>query len=578
MLICLTLVLLTLVVFWRVLSFGFISYDDPLFVDQNPALKAGLSWEGVKWAFNANLFTMDKSAEYWQPVTQLTRLADYQWYEFAPWGHHLSSLLLHIIAGLALFGAMLKLTGALWRSAMVVALFLIHPMHVEPVVWLSARKDVVSGLFYILTIWAYGCYAIRPDWRRYTLFFVIFVLTNMAKPMAVSLPFVLLLLDVWPLKKVRLNEPGWLAGMGRLILQKTPLFLIAAGVSALAYIVQRHIGALAADQVESLPWRLGSIMVSLVDYISKALIPQNFAIFYPIPGKNLNVPLAVISGVTLLGITIVAFLQRLRRPWLTVGWFWFLVVIGPVSGLVQIGELAMADRYSYLAFIGLFIAVVWQVGELAELPEGARFHLNRRKAWAIGGSVIAIYSVIAWMQVQVWKSDESIYSHAVRVTEDNYVAHFNLGITLLEKGRRTEAEFHLAEVRRIRRDFIEYQLQAANEAMERKAYGEAIPRLIRVITLIPYHAELQYKLGVVLRMNGEDTKALGQFDNALKYRPGWVEPYLQIAEIMIAHNLPDKARKILQHALQSNPNHEKALELLNSIKMEAATTESDKTK
>lgn len=569
-LISLVLTALTFAVFWRVTSFGFFNYDDPLYVDQNPALKSGLSWEGLKWALNANLTTMDKNAEYWEPVSLVTRLADYQAYGFSPGGHHLTSLLLHLAAGLALFGALQQLTGAVWRSAAVAALFLIHPMHVEPVVWLSARKDVVSGLFYILTIWAYGWNAARPSWPRYALFLATFILTNMAKPMAVSLPLVLLLVDYWPLQKLRMNEPGWLGGIVRLTIQKTPLFLIAVGVSVLAYLVQQHIGAIAADQIESLPWRLGSIVTSGVDYVSKALIPQNLAFFYPLPGKNLNIPLAVCSGVILIALTLVAVGQRLRRPWLTVGWFWFLVVLAPVSGVVQIGELAMADRYSYLALIGLFIAAVWQVGECAERPRDVRFHLSPRAVWTLGAGVIAIYSAVAWFQVQTWQTSESVYRHAIAVTDDNYVAHMNLGSTLIDEKKRMEGMAHHAEAQRIRRDFIEHQLHAVDEAVGRAAYAEAIPRLIRVLLWVPYDADIRYQLGVLLWKNGEDGKALVQFDNALKYRPGWAAPTLRVAEIMIENQLTQKARNILYSVLQSDPDHAEAQALLDSIPSEPA--------
>lgn len=558
------LTLLTLLIFGQAVQYGFVSFDDDRYVDGNPALTAGLSARGWHWAFTTNLTRFSESAEYWEPLTLLTRLADWAAWGFDARGHHLTSVLLHLAAGLALFGALRQLTGAVGRSALVAALFLVHPMHVEPVLWLSARKDLVNGLFSILTIWAYGRYAQRRSWPRYALVGAACLAANMGKPMAVSLPFVLLLLDFWPLGRWPAGaEKPW-RRVARLVAEKLPLFLLSSGVARLAYLVQKDIGAMGADPLP-LPWRLGNAAVAGATYLAKAAVPVNLAFFYPHPGRDLNVALAAAAGLGLLLLTLGALAQRRRRPWLLVGWLWFLVVLAPVCGVIQIGDQALADRYSYLSFIGLFLAAVWQAGEWTAAPAGERPLLHPRAAQILAGGTLAAFSAAAFLQTQTWRNSETLFTHALEVTDGNYLAHFNLGAILTEQGRARAGRAHLLEAHRLRQPFIRRQLAAAADALRRGAPAEAVPRLVRVLMLQPWDAALHHRLGTLLAASGEPGKALVQFGEALRCRPDWLEPRLSISQVLIAQNQPEKARGILLGVLAREPENRSAQEMVAGL-------------
>lgn len=564
---CLALATLTLLVFAPAVRFGYIALDDHIYVDGNRALEAGLRVKGLRWAFTANLTQMTSSAEYWEPLTLISRLADYQMFGFAPWGHHLTSMLLHLASGLALFGALHRLTGTLWRSWMVAALFLIHPMHVEPVVWLSARKDLLSGLFYIFTIWAYGSHAQRPGPWRYVLLWGAFLGANMSKPMSVSLPLVLLLLDFWPLRRIEPGNKEWCAQLARALWQKLGFVIVSVGVGLLAYLVQKHIGAVADDALLPLGWRVAAAAVAGVTYVFKAFVPIELTLFYPHPGRTLSLIGAAGSAVLLFVISLAVWRQHARRPWLTLGWFWFLVVIAPVSGIIQVGDQMMADRYSYLAFVGLFIAAVWQVAEWAAPPSPARVYLSARAVRVLGGGVLGAFAVAAWMQVQTWRSSEAAFTHAIDVTENNHVAHFNLGATLWEQDprRRDEAVAHMREAGRIRRPFLEYQLRDDDEALARGALAEAIPRFVRVLMLTPWDTDLRQRLASTLVRHREPGKALVQFNEALRYQPQLIPPRLSIAEILIGLDQPARAERVLRDVLSIDPLNREALALLASL-------------
>jgi len=560
--VCLGLALLTVLIFGQSVRYGFISFDDDRYVNHNPALEAGLSVRGMAWAFTTNLTKLSETAEYWEPLTLLTRLADYQVFGFQGGGHHLTSVLLHLAAAMALFGALWRLTGKCGRSALVAALFLVHPMHVEAVEWLSARKDLVNGLFYILTLWAYGWYAARPNWRRYLVVFLAALAANMGKPMAVSLPFVLLLLDIWPLRRWPGEGTDRVRHALRLVAEKAPLFLLTFGVAALAVIVQRDIGAVDAQDMVPLPWRLGNAALAVATYVAKAFVPVKLSFFYPHPGRNLNVLLAVLSALAALLFSGFAVSQWRRRPWWTVGWFWFLVVLGPVLGLIQIGDQAMADRYSYVSFIGLFVAVVWQAAEWGPaIPATVRPAVS----WALSLAVLAAYSTLSFFQVQTWRSSEAVFSHGLEVDPENYVAHYNLGAELWEHGRRDEAMRHFHEATRIREPVLRAQLAAADAAVQRGAYDQAIPRYTRVLLLMPWNSELHQHLGSILALHHEPGKALMQFDEALKYRPEWIQPRISIAVVLIGEGQVPKAEAILRDALAREPGNHDAQAMLDML-------------
>ena len=563
--VCAVLVVLTLLIFGQAAQYGFVALDDDVYVDRNPALTVGLSAKGMVWAFTTNLTKLSETAEYWQPLTSISRLADYQAYGFKAGGHHFTSVLVHLATGLALFGALYRLTGRLWRSAFVAALFLVHPMHVEPVLWLSARKDLVNGLFFVLTLWAYGWYSAEPGWRRYLVVFAAALAANMGKPMAVSLPFVLLLLDFWSLRRVDFCEEGWLRRVAVLVFEKIPLFVLTFGVAILAYIVQKDIGALAGADVLPLPWRLANVAVAVCTYVAKMFVPVNLTLFYPHPGKNLSVWLAGASAFGILLVCWFVLRQARGRPWLAVGWFWFLVVLAPVSGIVQIGDQAMADRYSYLSFIGLFVAVTWQGADwMDRWKSTGNLRPAQRFPW-MAGAVVIVFSILSFFQVQTWRSSETAFRHALATNRENYLAHFNLGGVLWDQGRRAEAMEHFNEAARIREPFLRFQLAAANLAIDRGDYREAIPRLVRVLMIRVWDADLHFRLGSILALNNEPGKALVEFQAALKYRPDWDQPRISIAAVLLQVGEFKRAEKILQEILARDAENAEAKAMLRAV-------------
>ncbi len=560
--ICVALTLATLLVFGQAVRCGFITFDDNEFVQNVPGFELGLTWRGVVWAFTTNLTHSSDHAEYWMPLTLLSRLADDRMYGDWAGGYHLTSVLLHLATGLALFAALRRLTGTLWRSALVAALFLVHPMHVEPVMWLAARKDLVNALFYVLTLWAYGWYVARPGWRRYLVVFAAALASNMGKPMGVSLPCVLLLFDFWPLQRWPGKGGDGVRQGVRLLIEKVPLVLLTIGVALLAFVAQKELGAVDADETLPLPWRLGNAALCLGIYEVKAFVPVNLVFFYVHPGLNLNVPLAILGGVGALLLVGLAFWQWRRRPWLTMGILWLLVVLGPVLEIIKLGDQAMADRYTYLSFIGLFVAVVWQVEEwLHALPEPRR----KMVGWILGGSAVAGCMGVSFFQAQTWRTSETVYRHALAVNPANYVAQYNLGAALWESGRREEAMLHFRQAVRLREPNLRRQLAVAEAAAQRGAYPEAILSMTRVLMLMPWRADLHHQLGSWLAFNHEPGKALAEFAAALKYRPDWTQPRVSIAAVLLGEGQTAKAEGILRDVLKREPANADAQAMLETL-------------
>ena len=399
------LALLTLLAWLPTFGNGFVNLDDGLYVTGNPWVLRGLTREGLAWALTANV------ANNWHPLTLLSHMLDVQLFGLSPAGHHGTSLLLHTANVLLLFAVLRGMTGALGRSAMVAALFAVHPTHVESVAWVAERKDVLSALFWILALGAWTAWTRRPSTGRYLLVMVLMILGLASKPMVVTLPFALLLLDAWPLERLRL---GW----KRLILEKLPL-LALSGVSSLVTLRYQRTSMVS---LEILPWtfRLANAAVSYAAYLGKTLLPRHLAVFYPIP---LEIPAWKVAGAAALLLAITAFsLWRARRsPWLLTGWLWFLGTLVPVIGIIQVGRQAMADRYLYIPSIGLFLAIVWGTAEL----------VKRRAVLAVAAGVVVLaLAVGTWAQAGTWRDSATLYRHALAVTRGNYVAHVGLAKAL----------------------------------------------------------------------------------------------------------------------------------------------------
>ena len=416
---CLVLAAVTLLLYNPVTHHDFVNYDDDRYVVDNPHVHAGLTWDTITWAF-----TSTQEAN-WHPLTWLSHALDYQLFHLNPAGHHYSSVLFHVLNVLLLFLILEKATGCTWKSLIVAALFAVSPINVESVAWVAERKNVLCTFFFLLGLGAYGWYAKRPGVQRYLAVMAFFVLGLMSKPMVITFPFVLLLVDYWPLERMQGGN------LDRLVLEKTPLMALSAGSAIITMIAQRSGGAVRSVIEYPLGVRLENAIVAYVMYLGKAVWPARLAPMYPHPGDSL--PAWEVAACALLLALITGFTLYLRSRYLAAGWFWYLGTMVPVIGLVQVGGQAMADRYAYIPFIGLFVMTVWGIADLA------RERGLRKWAAATGSVIVLALCGVSYVQLGYWKDSATLWSHTLAVTRNNFVAHDNLGNALVSQGNFDEA-------------------------------------------------------------------------------------------------------------------------------------------
>ena len=428
-LLALGLVALAAAIYWPVGGFGFVAYDDQAYLSGNEMVRRGLSWSGATWAFTT------LTAANWHPLTWLSYLLDVKLFGVDPGWHHRVNVVFHAANGVLLFAFLRRTTGSLWRSALVAALFVAHPLHVESVAWISERKDVLSTFFWLLAMLAYAAYVQRPNRWRYLAVAALFVLGLLAKPMVVTLPFALLLLDVWPLRR----RPA--------LVEKLPLFAISALSCVTTWVAQARSGAVRGTQWLTIPVRVENALASYAVYLGKTVWPESLAALYPHPGYQAGgIPGGQIALAVAVLVVVTAVAIRLRRsvPAVAVGWCWYLGTLVPVIGLVQVGQQSMADRYTYLPLIGIFFAVVWGLAALA-----ARVRLGRIAAGAVASAAVMAFALTARHQAGYWRDSIALFDHAAHVTENNWLAWKNLGAALYESGRRPEALAAFQEEARI---------------------------------------------------------------------------------------------------------------------------------
>ena len=502
-------------------SYGFVNYDDPEHVSRNPIVQMGLTTGSVKWAFDT------QSMSHWQPLTWLSYMLDAELFSkgpgvLMPGAFHLVNVALHMASAILLYLVLKAMTRAEWASALVAALFAVHPLHVESVAWISERKDVLSALFWMLTLGAYVWYAQRPHLGRLALVVVCFLLGLMAKPMLVTLPFVLLLLDYWPLGRLRLgqNVPAEAApeapmfpavSPARVLLEKVPLLVLAAAFSINTYMAQSQNGAMLFGSQFGLSQRLASAAVAYVTYLFKMVWPVNLAVLYPydeaLPTWKVVAALAGLALVTGLVIW-----QRRRRPYLAVGWFWYLGTLVPVIGIVQVGFQSMADRYTYVPLVGVFIMAAWGVAELAAAltPPGRRFVAG------VGVAAVVTLALVAHAQVKFWSDSESLFRRALACTENNFVAMNNLAATLVDHHN----------------------------------FGEAMPLVRRAVEIKPDYGDAHSVLGVALVSTGSLEEGIEQFRLAIQCRPSVPTYHGNLAGALLARRQYDECIEECQTALR----------------------------
>jgi len=514
-LICLGLILSVLIVYGQLPFFDFVFFDDHVYVAEKAQVIAGISWESLRWAFTAT------DAGFWHPLTWISLMFDHELWGLNPGGYHLTNLLLHLIATLLLFFALRRLTGSRARSGFVAALFALHPLHVESVAWIAERKDVLSAVFWMLSLLLYARYVEKPGRLRYGLVLFSFLLGLMAKPMVITLPFILILFDVWPLN--RLSAGNWKL----LIKEKIPLLLMGVVVGVTTMLAEQQVGALKSLAEFPLSGRLSNAIVAYGFYLYKMVWPGHLSVHYPHPGSW--PPGEVMLSLLALGAVTFFAVKRFRaQPFFLVGWLWYLVSLLPVIGLVQIGSHAFADRYTYLPLVGVFIGIVWGVGALVEhrkiltLPSGM-----------IGITIVLVLSAVSMQQVQHWRNAESLFRQAVSATKNNYLAYNNLGAALSRQGRQQEAMPYFEKALNVRPDYVEALFNMGVALAGQGKYAEALPVYGKVLTLNPRFAEAHNNAAIAYAQLGNLKQAIIHFREAIRIHPDYREAAknLGIAEL-----------------------------------------------
>jgi Flp pilus assembly protein TadD len=545
------LVLLPLVPYWQVQHHEFINLDDDIYVTQNPEVRAGLSGETLRWAFSFD------PVSYWHPLTWLSHMLDCQLFGLNSTYHHFSSLFIHIANTLLLFLALRRMTAAPWKSFFVAAFFALHPLNVESVAWVADRKNVLSTFFMILTIWVYAHYAEKPGWMLYIGVWISMALGLLAKPMLVTLPFLLLLLDYWPLRRWKFHTTTkdgvsfQKTRICRLVIEKIPLFALSAASLCISYISSRGMGLVIS--LKSVPplLRVENALVSYVAYIAKMILPSGLSVFYPFPHA---VPSWQFFGATLILIcaTFLVIWARDRAPYLVIGWLWYLGTLVPVIGLFQQGLWpAFADRFAYTPLIGLFLIAAWGSHDLV-----VRWHLSKGFVGIVGAAVLIALGTITWVHVGRWKNSHALFEYAVQVTKDNHLAHYNLGVALQREGKTEKAIFHLQKALQIMPDNAEFHNSLGAAFIQKGDLDKALFHLTEAIRLFPGCAEAHNNLGIVLSDRGDIEGAIAHYQEAIQIKPGEGLFYFNLGNAESAKEDFQKAVSAYLKALQIKPDAE----------------------
>jgi protein O-mannosyl-transferase len=526
------------VVYFPVWHFQFVNYDDPGYITQNPDALGGLTWRSAWWALTTT------HAPYWHPLTWLSHLLDVQLFGPSPGPHHVTNVCIHAMNALLVFWVLRDTTRAHGPSAFVAAVFAVHPLHVESVAWVTERKDVLSTLFALLTIAAYAAYARRSTVRSYGIILALYACALMAKPMVVTLPVLLLLLDLWPLQRIDTPWADW-ATTRRLILDKVPLVAMAAIVTVATVVIQQTLGATLSYTNFSLAARLANAVASYVIYIERFFVPAHLAAFYPM--HAVAWPVAVACALLLILVTALVWFRAPRQPYLLVGWLWFLIGLSPVIGITQSGDQAMADRFMYLPVLGLAVMVAWLVSELT--PPKA--------AVPIAMLVIASLTIVASKQVGYWSDSVTLWKHAAAVTASNYLAYEDLGQALREQGQLAEAETaYLQALALARPGASPFRAVIDNDlglvAAERGQTDAAIQYFREALDAQPIFAEAHTNLANALAATKDFDGAIDHFNAAIAVDPTSAEPHLGLGNIFLERHQLDKAEHSYRRALEIN--------------------------
>ena len=546
------LIVVTFIAYFKVLGYEFLNFDDNQYVTENPHITNGFSYEDVVWAFT------ESYASNWHPITWLSHMLDFEIYGLDPFGHHLTNLIFHALNGILLFFVLIRMTGAIWKSAFVAVLFALHPLNVESVAWIAERKNVLSGFFFFLTIWMYISYSERKQFYGWMLLF--FALGLMAKPMLVTLPFLLILLDVWPLKRLGFGEPVSVEPKSSelksiLFIEKIPLFILALGSSVVTYMAQRGGDAVRSTELRSLFSSTANALVSYVEYLQKMAWPRNLSVFYPHPGDAVSVWKALVCGMVLVAITTAVIRGMRSAPYLAVGWFWYLGTLVPVIGLVQVGEQAMADRYTYIPMIGIFICIAWGIPDLLK---------NRKQMFlpVLGGVFISFLMALTWNQVKYWENSVTLFEHSISINENEspsfVIAYNNLGHALLNENRLEEAVLKFQRAIEINPRYSKPQNNLGNAFSGLKRYDEAIEHYKKAIAVEPGYAEAFNNLANALRQKGNLKESVFYYKEAIRQKEAYDEAHFNLGIVLSQQGKYDEAISQYTKALEINPGFTQA--------------------
>jgi len=560
------LVALVLALYYRTIHFDFVSWDDSDYILQNPHVREGIGAETLKWAF------VSTRAANWHPLTWMSHMLDWRLYGLRAGGHHATNVILHAVNTLLLLAGLRRLTGRFYESAFVAALFAIHPLHVESVAWVSERKDVLSSLFGFAALAAYARYAESPGWRRYLTVLVLYAGSLLCKPMWVTLPFLLLLLDWWPLGRVDLAEPGKSRRLlGRLVLEKVPLLALAAASSLVTFWVQRISGAMATTIQVPPRMRLQDALVSYVDYLRQTFWPTNLSYFYPLPVRVPPLTFGLPSLAILVAITVAVLRARQRHPYLVVGWLWFLGTLVPVIGLVQVGSQIRADRYTYMPLIGIFIMVTWGALAFVSRKPARRSKKAPAQSSSFGAlGVVAVLAVAAlvpvtWAQVGYWRDTTTLFERAIRVTRDNDLAETNYGWAMMNEGRLDEALVHFKEALRIRPTGLNARFDIGQVLMRKGQVEEALGHYRAVLESKPNYADAHSELGAGLARLARLDEAIEECRKALEINPRHAGAYNNLGVALAMRGDTAGAMENYRKAIELNQDYSEARNNLGAL-------------
>ena len=514
-LIVIFLIIACCIAFGRIVGNDFINLDDPGYITENYHVQSGISLKNIQWAFTTVVLNN------WHPLTMISHMLDWSLFGANASGHHLVSLLLHIGAVIFLFLFLNKTTNSLWPSAFAAALFALHPLRVESVAWAAERKDVLSMFFGMAALYAYAFYAESSKYSRYFICLILFTLSLMSKPMLVTLPFVLLLLDYWPLgrwqKVLSISIENRYQFAGKLVWEKAPFFIFITLSIGLTLWSQRT-GIASLDRLPIVDRAMNAIL-SYLYYIDKFVYPVDLAVFYPYP-NYVSLWQVSVASLLLFGISIAVIYTSKKAPFFFVGWFWYLGTMVPVIGLVQVGNQAMADRYTYLPSIGIAIMLAWGVPHLFRSED-----IRRRVLLPTGSATIATLVFLSWMQCGYWENSISLFSHTLNVTKNNYSIHNNIALPLSKEGKINEAIYHYNEAIRLNPNYAEAYNNRGTLYGKIRQYQLAIKDFNKAINLYPNYAEAHYNKGLTYFMSGQYQSAIKYYNKAITLKSDYADAY-----------------------------------------------------